>query len=80
MWWIIGIGIVAVIVIGVIVIMAKFSSGGGGYSGGGDTVTCPHCHKPTLEPPRRRTGADIDLYDFPCSKCGETIYVKAGGR
>lgn len=79
MWWIIGIGIAVVVLIGIIVVAVK-SSGGKGCSGGGDIVTCPHCNRSTREPPRRRTGADIEMYDFPCEKCGKTIYVKLGGR
>lgn len=74
MWWIIGSVIAGIVVIAVVVV-AVMSSGSGG-----DTVTCPHCNRRTPEPRRRRTGADIDLYDFRCKKCGKTIYVKAGGR
>jgi len=74
MWWIIG--IVAAVVVAVIVVVAKASCRG--CSGGGDIIECPHCNRSIQEPPRRRTGADIELYDFPCPKCGETIYVKVG--
>ena len=73
MWWIMAIvGAVAVLVaiIGVIVMAMGRSPGGGG-----DIMECPHCQRSISEPPRRRTGADIELYDFPCPRCGKTIYA-----
>ena len=77
MSWIIGIGVALVVLAGIVVVVVKASSGGG-HSGGGDVVTCPHCNRPTREPPRRRKGAGIELYDFPCEKCGKKIFVKLG--
>ena len=44
-----------------------------------DTITCPHCNSSIREPKRRKSGADIEIYEFPCSRCGKMIYVKARG-
>ena len=74
MWWIIGIVAVLAVVVAIIAVARKGSSGNTG-----DLITCPHCNKSVREPARRRSGrGTIDLYEFPCEKCGKMIYVKAG--